>query len=66
MGSDGLTSHTDDVLNCAIVNLGSDLNKENRNLNGSRASVKLKLNPAVIHCYFLSFFALVAVQSIGN
>ena len=27
-GNDGLTSHADDVLICAIINFGSDLNKE--------------------------------------
>ena len=67
LGSElGLTSHTDDVLICAIVNLSSDLKKENINVNKSRASVKLKLNPAVIHFYFLSLLWLQCNLSVSN
>ena len=53
--NDGLTSHADDVLICAIINFGSDLNKEIwRNL---------ELNPTVRHVYILVFFFSVSGQS---
>ena len=40
-GGVGLTSHTDDVLICAIVNLGSDLDKEIRNMKKSNLEREL-------------------------